>query len=311
MKRTVALFSFLALFSSPVAFGAACCGSSSAVPSLISGDDKFQLTFRSVYEAVVADVSPSGSALFRADGDHETVLTQQIDGAVLLSDRWQVGARVPVVTRSRTSGDLTASSTGLGDLAANVGFEILPEWSYSAWRPRGYLFLDSTFPTSPSVYNASAAWAVDARGRGFFSTGLGGLLLKTWGDWDVSLMAEGHRSFARQFSLPDNQGTITATPGWGILGSLGAGYAPGFLKSQWRLGASLAPSFEQAIRTQGVVSDTGSDQIVWTTVAQLSYFPSSEWTLSLSYADQTLFGPAQNVALNRGVSFLIQKRWER
>jgi hypothetical protein len=287
--------------SAPRAWAAACCGGSSAAPALITGDDRAQVSVTVSQGRVIGDAPPDGLPVFRANGDDEFTRLVRLEAATLITDRWQAGLGVPVVQKStEKSGSSGRSAAGLGDLALSVGYEALPEWDYSPWRPRGYVFTQLTLPTGGSVYDG-AGW--DARGRGFATWGIGALLLKGWGDWDATLIGEVHRSFARDI----DDGAASIHPGWGGSGSLGGGYS--LRAFPLRLGVSLGPIYEGPIAVS--VGRDSSSQLAWSASAQLAWLVTTDLSLSAVYTDQTLVGPASNSQLSRTLGLLLQKRWQR
>ncbi len=297
------------LISASTANAAPCCGAGLATPSFITGDDSAQVSVSAAYGRVIGDAPSQGLAVFRADEDNETAQSFQLDGAVLLSDRWQLGGSVPLLRRARSTQSSQGASTGLGDLRFNAALEALPEWEYSLWKPRGYLFATATLPTGRSLTDSleypSQPWALDSRGKGYYSLSSGGLLVKSWSHWDATLQVEAHRSFARTVQ------EVTISPGWGGSLMLAVGYSPSFAPLRW--GLSLAPAFEQGIHVEtlgGPPSDS-NPQLVWNTSMLLSWMLTRDATLSASYMDQTLLGPARNVSLSRTLSLMLQKRWER
>ncbi|MGE0615053.1 MAG: serine protease spb1 [Bacteriovoracia bacterium] len=298
------LFALLLIVSEAAA--APCCGGSASLPTLITGDDQAQLSFSVSRASVIGDAPAAGLPVFRSSRDAETTETLKLDGAWMLSERWQAGASLPVLWRARETTTSSARSQGLGDVSVSAAYEFLPERTYSVWRPRGFFFLQSTLPTSPSIHDAVAPYLVDARGRGFFSVAGGAAFVKVLGNWDLLLTAELHRAFARTFQ--DADGSITRFfPGWGGSALLGAGWSPG--GGAFRLGLSFAPVFEGAITSEGGVNTTSSSQLVWNSSAQFAYAFDEAWATNVAYTDQTLLGPARNVSLSRTVIFSLQKRW--
>lgn len=297
----------LALVSARQVWGAACCGGTSAIPSLISGDDWAQFSVGLTEAQVVGDAPAAGIPVFRSDGDTEVAETLMINGALQLTDGLQGGIGVPVIRRARSVSNMQASSAGLADIELDLAYEILPDQTYSVWRPHGFAFVEATLPTSPSIYEATAPFLIDARGRGFFSSGGGFALFKETGNFDAILVAEGHRSFSRSVTLPDGT-PLRLMPGWGGSLLLGAGYSPGM--GNFRVGASLSPIYEGSIGTSGGFEDESSAQLVWNASVQLGYLVTREWSASLSYLDQTLVGPARNISLSRGISLFLQRRWQ-
>lgn len=289
------------------ASAAPCCGGASALPQLITGDDRAQVSASLSHGNVIGDAPPQGIPVFRAASDSERVQILRFDAAYLVEERLQVGMGLPIVRRSRNFSEKDGSSaTGLGDLGASAAYEFLPQWTYSAWKPRGFVFTQITVPTGPSIYDASQSHLVDARGRGYWSAAAGVAFVKSWGNWDALASIEGHRSFSRTVSSSDGQ-SISLHPGWGASALLGGGFSPG--GGDLRLGLSLSPVHEGAIDVEGGVTSRSEAQLVWNTSAQVGYLLSPEWSSSLAYTDQTLLGPARNVSLSRTVMLSLQHRW--
>jgi hypothetical protein len=317
-RARAAALGLLALAATTRAQAAPCCGGGALLPSLITGDDRAQLTVTASQGAIIGDAPAQGVPVFRADGNAESTRALKLEGAAILAERLQAGLAVPVIARHRELGGASADgSAGLGDVTADLGYEFLPEWTYSRYRPRGFGFVSLTLPTSPSIYDAKLAGGMDARGRGFVTLGLGAVFVKTLGDWDWVAQAEAHRSLPREFDFSDegsdaasavDPGRLRLSPGWG--GSLlaGVGLSPG--GGDLRLGVSVSPAYEGAIQVEGIQSAPASSQLVWNTALQAGYAIAADWSASAAYVDQTLLGPARNSRLSRTLAVALQKRWE-
>ncbi|NBT57714.1 hypothetical protein EBT16_02905 [bacterium] len=286
---------------------APCCGGTANIPSLISGDDSSQFTATFSSGRTVAEAPVDGGVKYRKDNDRESSQTLRLDGAMLLSDRTQASISLPFIRKSRSRGNTSSDSMGLGDVGLNLGYEALPEWSYNSWQPRALCFVSATLPTGRSLYDAKELYNVDSRGRGFWTLSSGVLFLKMLGNWDFSLLLEGHRSFSRE--IENDLGILKLIPGWGGSGLLALGVSPG--AGDLRLGLSLSPSFEQATQTEGVFSGKGESTKLWTAAAQISYLVDRAHSLSLVYSDQLAIQVSKNVPLNRTLALLFQTRWER
>lgn len=290
--------SFVFLGAAESAHAAACCGGGFAAPALLIGDDRLQLTSSYAFNEVVID-NVDSQGFWRTRDEHQKVQTLRFEGATLLSDLWQIGASVPVI--QRTSAGQTNS--GLGDVAVNLGYEYLPDWNYNPYRPRGLGYLQLTAPTGKS--RAESENGLDSRGQGFWAVGLGTVLTKSWGRWDVFSSLEGHRSFEKKFS--NSQVTGTLKPGWGT--SFGGGV--GYNLATWRLGSSILWTYEDPIEMEPRGWAQSSVERYATTSVVASYLPNDNWSGSLSYTDQTLFGEPVNTSLGRGVTLQVQRRWGR
>lgn len=294
-----------------LAQGAACCAGSSAAPALISGDDWVQLSATVSRSQVIGDAPAQGLPVFRSQGNAEITQIYRLDGAWMFADRWQTGASIPLIHHSNERA--RASSTGLGDLRFNLGYEILPEWEYSTWKPKGILFLQATFPTGQSVYDTGSISATDAVGSGFYTFSLGSLWIKRWSSWDAFALPELHYGLPRTFQAADTERT-RVSPGFGASLALGGGWSPG--GGAFRLGLRIQPVFNQAKSIQ--ISGDGADaatrtsrQLAWESGLDATYVWSDQLSLGASYVDQTLLGPAINSTLSRSFALSLQRRWPR
>jgi hypothetical protein len=308
---TFALFAVCLLgMRPPFVFAAPCCSANAAAPSLISGDDAVQVTLLASHQRIVGDVTPDGVSIFRAANHNEVTENFRLEGAWLVGDRWQVGAEVPLVRRSLSQPGIDNAATRLGDIRLDVAYEVLPEWSYSVWNPKGYVFLQAIVPTGRSIYDSQQTGAVDASGQGFYTLAVGGLFLKRWGNWDVYLLPEVHHAWGRGFESALTQEHVSIEGGWGASAALGVGVSPG--GEDLRVGLRIQPTYASA---KNVFSSSGTSQTAtqlnWETALELAYLLADQWSVSASYFDQTLLGPAQGTTLARGVTVSLQCRWPR
>lgn len=259
------------------------------------------------YARAYADVLPSGLWQKRAQDD----ITQTIkwEGAHIFADRWQGGFSLPYQFRKRdTESSGSKRAEGVGDASFQIGYEYLPDWTYHPYRPKGIIFLSVTTPTGRSVYETKETTAIDVTGKGFWSVGLGAIHIKSWNQWDVSLMMEGHHGRPRQFHTQILEGE--ARPGNGGSINFGAGYS----WRAFRLGAAAAWYYEDPVHTKTASSTTttnGSLQRYASSTIAISYLLQNNNSLSLSYTDQTLLGSPANATLSKSISLFYQWRWQR
>lgn len=301
--RKVLAFLFCAacvITSSRNAWAASCCGGGFAMPSLITGDEKASFSLEAAHSNVATDVTSAG--IWQNRNSPETFRTLRLQGAHIFADRFQAGLSLPVVSRSRAG----QSSTGLGDTAVNLGYEILPEWDYNRWRPRGVGYLSLILPTGRSIQESTDSLLLDARGRGFWAIGLGTTITKVIGRFDFVATLEGHQSFAKEIKTANFEGELR--PGFGAMGLVGGG----FNFQDTRLGASLAFNYEDAIETRGTqISSPGSPSRFATATLVASQMLGEAWSVSLSISDQTLFGTPTNTSLAQSIGVTAQHRFSR
>lgn len=182
------------------------------------------------------------------------------------------------------------------------GSRSLPEWDYSFYRPRGIIFLQASVPTGPT--KMESAGGLGDRGSGFWSLGVGAVLTKSIGRWDVLSSGQIHRSFAKQITLANNRGL--AEPGLGGSFGIGGGYNP---SSTWRLGGGITWSYEDPVNFRGLEAIDGEPERYATATLSVNHMYGDDWAETLSYVDQTLFGAPVNASLGVGVMVQLQRRW--
>jgi hypothetical protein len=288
------------IFAASIARAAACCGGGLPVPALVLGDEKANLSSTLSYSTVATDVGSDG--VWQHRNITENAQTLRLDTAHVLDDRFQIGASLPIVRRARNED----ARTGLGDVAINGGYEFLPEWDYSPWKPRGLGYLQLTLPTGRSIYEATDVNQLDSTGRGFWALGTGAAFTKIRGAYDGAVLVDLHRSFGKSVN-GTSAGDLQLSPGWGGSVTLGAGRT----FKDVRVGASLAWIYEDGTKVSGGGLPDGSLSRYAAAGLSMIYSPSRDWSASASYSDQTLFGTPVNTPLSRSFIVSYQHRFPR
>lgn len=297
----------IAASSQTHALAGACCASGGALPSLITGDDHAQFSTTVSRGSVIGDAPREGIPVFRSSNHQENLTTIQLSAATLVSDLWQAGASLPVHRRDLTRETSNTKAQGFGDAVVSVGYEALPEYDYSIWRPHGYVFSTLTVPTGTSIYTASERSQTDAFGKGFFTPGFGALFKKDFGSFDTSWLAEAHYSLGKTFNAAEE--AVTVGNFWGASTQLGLGYR---VANAVRVGLKVGPSYTQALRTEtSLGTDISATKLVWDSTFDFTYVLRNEWALLASYTDQTLLGPVMNTSLSRTLMLGFQKSFPR
>lgn len=296
------LFLLLIPVISESAHSASCCGAGFTIPSIITGDDKAQLSGIYTYSQVHADVLPNGDWRERTEDDHTQIY--KIEGAHIIGDRWQAGLSVVYQQRQR-GGALSDKSSGFGDITGQIGYEYLPDWNYNPYRPKGIGYLSLIAPTGRSINESEDGTGIDARGRGFWGIGLGTVLTKNWRKWDANANLEVHHSFEKNVNNQNVDGTLK--PGQGGSVAIGSGYN---FKSV-RIGGLINWVYEDPIDVVGNPSSEGQLQRYTNGSLIFSYLFKNNSTAAVSYTDQTLFGSPSNTALSKSITFFYQQRWQR
>jgi len=296
LPLSLCLFLVLTLLPSNSS-SSACCGGGIVFPSVIVGDQKSQLMLIYSYTEVVINNVDNNGIWYRWP-NRPAVQVMRLDAAHIISDRWQVGASLPVIDRSF----LDKSYSGVGDLSTTISYEYLPEWGYHQFRPKGIAFFQVILPTGRSSAESQVG-GMDSRGNGFLALGAGTILTKAWSNWDSFFMTQVHHSFARELSNPSLKGRLV--PGLGGTVSIGLG----FTKKKVRVGTGIVWSYEDPIDLNLVTGNSipGKVERFATGMISASYFIDSSWMATLSYLDQTWFGSPINTSLGQGIMFQLVK----
>lgn len=288
---------------------APCCARNSATPSLIVGDNESQVNVGISLGNVVAEVFDEGIPAFKSTHNSEITQSYRLDGAMLLSDLFQIGVSGTLINHAISDIGLTESTFGAGDTRLSLGYEFLTSWTYSNWKPQGYLFSVITLPTGRSKYESEKENLSDITGNGFYSFSIGMFILKQWDFWDLFFLPEIHYSLSRSFE--SRQGAMLAIPGFGGSAGIGVGWSPD--GTGFRFGIRVHPRLDQGIITE--TRNITSNGLTWVsncdTGLDASYLLNTNDSVMISYTDQTLLGIAFNSNLSRVIALNFQHRWER
>jgi len=298
LKLILILFSFN---FSHRAWSAACCGAGFSLPSIITSDDKAQLSASVTRSRVSDDVFSNGLWKKREEKDMTDIY--RLEGAHIFYDRFQAGLSLNFQRRVR-SGAIDGHAQGLGDTTLQLGYETIPDWNYSPYRPKAISYLSAILPTGTSVFETNSS-GLEARGRGFYGVGIGTIFTKSIRQIDLNANIEVHHSFEKKVKNKNLKGTIK--PGNGSSLSLGGGY--NFKKV--RLGTLAQWSYEEPVDVRGSVVSRGHFQRFTTLSFMASYLFDHNATLSLSYGDQTLLASPVNTVLTKSLTLFYQQRFSR
>ena len=285
--------------------GAACCGGGASLPTLITGDYRGQAVLSGSNAAITHDSNANGSINKRNGNNQEIIEVLTLSTSYLVSPYWQIGMTLPYKFNTHKTRSYMESSRGLSDIKAQLAYEFLPEYSFSLWRPRGYIFLEQTFPNSRSTYDADKPLRSDSLGNGFYTTALGLSFVKTIYSFDLLFMSEVHKGLKRKFK--QNSESFSVTPNLGGSGLLGIGYSP--YNGNFRIGGTLLYSKEGSREITGNTSTTSNPSYFWEAGVNVSYLL-NDISFSIAYRDQSFLGEASNTTLSKSVNASIIKFFE-
>ena len=294
---------FLTAFTKTL-FAASCCGGGASLPQLITGDYRAQLALVGANSAVTHYANEDSLISERDVTNQEVSESLTLSATYLLSPYWQMGLRLPYKVNTHKTLAANENSSGIGDFHLQTAYEFLPEYSFSLWRPKGYVFIDETLPSSSSSYDAEKPLHTDSFGSGFYTTSVGVSFVKAIFNYDFLFMTEYHKAFNREFNKPGER--LSVEPGDGHTMLFGAGYSP--KGGDLRLGGSLLYSKQNASKVTSSLSpltSSGSQpRHYWETGLSVSYL-FKNYSLTASYLDQSFLANASNSLLTKSLSISV------
>lgn len=275
---------------------AACCGGSSALPGIITGDDAALISASLNHSQILSDVNSQGS-WFKKNNYY--IQSVQIDMASIFKDLWQVGANFSVVKKT----DSSIQYSGVGDLGVSLGYEFLPEYGYNPMTPRGHVFSQLVIPVEgKTIYEMNSNKT--PIGKGFYQLGLGMVLSKNYKNYDGLITLNLQKGLEKKINSEQVEGILL--PGWGGLLSVSVGYNV----AKVRYGIQLQHSVSEPNKING---DKGALSAQQSTQLGLSYayLVQEGKTLSVSYINQRWLGRPLNTSLSESVLVSYQSRWAR
>lgn len=289
IRKAIWLSSFWLLVSSQNLFGSACCSGGSSLPAIILNDDRWAFRLASSNSFTVGDVEDDGQATWRRDSFNEQLFSLAPSFVYRWGDFWQTGLKASMQRRSLSE----SSHWGVGDSSLHISYEPFPLYTYSAWRPRFLMVGSLSMPTGRSSYDTTRE-LLKATGTGFWAPSLTFIFSKTLGDFDLLLSGEAKYQVERSFRYEK------VRPGWIFNSKIGSGYS----WSRFRFGITAGPTYEEKRRLLRSRVESPS-KMLWDAQFDVSSLITSRVSAVLAYNDQTLLGPAWNVALERSLALSL------
>lgn len=289
--RALILFSILVL--SLKSYGNACCAGGANQTNIITGDFYSQVTmvYQNSLESYVADEVGNIQEISPDERRIKEVLN--FTGIFTLGEYWQISGTIPFITHTYVFNDIKESEQGLGDPSIQISYEILPELSYSLWKPRGFIFLKRSFANTTSIYDTKKPLGSDALGMGYNINTVGTAFYKRLGLWDLSYIVQAFKGESQQFYGVQN---FRVRPGFGSIQDFQVGYQ--VPSESLRLALNLTDYFEGAKK---IVGDGETNSVARSYLATglfISYQPKNI-SYTLGYIDQGFLGRLKNINANR------------
>lgn len=266
-------------------FAASCCGGSTSNSGLITNDDLTQ--FRTSYSFSETQTFVTDQNLWIPDRSKSQRILS-LGWNRIFWDRFQWSIETSIIENHHLSRG--SSSAHQGDSQISFGYEALPEYNFSEWKPIVYIYSRLTAPTGISKYESGASEKNAVTGQGVWSMSFGFILLRSFGPLDLVLDSELIYGFSRQF----NSSGKFIKPGEISRSILKAGWN----HANWRLGFNLVHLIELPSLVKDQTVNKTSQRSLLFPQLNLAYLISPLISTSVAYTRESLLGIAQNTYLN-------------
>jgi hypothetical protein len=274
-----------------LAEASSCCGQAAANYTVLMLKQKYSLNLGIGLADVQGRVSTSDQFMLWPETKTLRRLRYGLNAAYEVRDRHQVFANASFVQGEYRNFSVSQSASNPSDVLLGYSYEVLPEYTYSRWKPIVYLSAFINLPTGTSIYDdESLLEGAGVTGHGQTGLGLGFTIKKTLSPWTLVAQARMIRLFEEDFSVASvsgfNDGAISgiatyASSLWGL--SLSGGLTWSFLTPR-------------TLINQNLTSESSDFLAV---VLALQKVFSDEFSVSFSYSDQSLLGTPQFTLLNK------------
>ncbi len=273
-----------------------CCGGGSSQTALILGDHKAVLSSHYLFSSIVIDALNDGTYLNRSSDTIEYEHSFVFESALALNERWQIGARIPLMYRY-VPYESNPNNFGLGDFKLHGAYELVRVLRYNPYKPRGFVSFGITLPLGQSAFETNAASSFS---RGFYEFFMGALLDKQWNKWGAQFSIDLHKGLKRDVNFFGAQTSIDPGLGTNMMASIRYSLFP-----KWTMSFSQSFIYNNGSGFSSGISSY--NQSYFSSSLQTSYSPNDVFMFTLSYTDQTLLGRARNVSLGRMLALTLQK----
>ncbi len=310
LRRSVCLLIFSgvvgllsSLLLSPWALGAACCAAGSSSRNLMTEFNRWEFRLSHRFSTVVAEQFGQGPVLFWDDERQlqEHLLTPSV--SFFIAPDWQGGVSWDLVSRQAAFVGGGSESSGLapGDLNLFLAYEWLYPSPPQVWQPQVFLSYTQGLPTGRGLYQSQSPGVTDVTGGEQWTSRLGVHLFKSLYRFRYSL--ESHWGW----SWPQSAGELQLLSRQELALTLGLLRLTAGERS-WSYGVSWTALFKEGRGLgEGREPQRAPAELVYELSPYILWTPEGDWTVTMSYGDQSIFGPVRNSQLSRRVSLAISR----
>lgn len=306
--------SLLCLYSYNI-FASSCCGQSPASFTILSLNQK--LSLNTSYNLITSQgrIFQNSDEFFIWDTKKRQIQALNLEVASQFKQRHQLFIKSAILSGLYEDSAGRDSAQNLSDTLIGYSYEVLPEYTFSYWKPIIWASVLINAPTGKSIYDQSQLnEGADVTGHNQWGTGLGLTLKKVYFPFTLTFQARSLFVFSRKFY---NNGTLDSSQNSSLSfhnsssNNLSSTQVSNFFDNSlallmnyssklWNLSFTTGVTLKQLSQRRIQPANISSGISESTTLLLGTQKVLTDSTaLSLSYGDQTLIGRARNTILNR------------
>jgi hypothetical protein len=261
---------------------------------IITGDNRAEMSLGYSLRSDLGQTNQDGWSNLNNDQTKDQKQSINLQGQYQVSESWQLASKFSLVDKNLNKSGLKENNLGLSDIDLQATYEYLPEYTYSDYKPRGFVYSKLSVPTSRSLYDSKSNIFSDVRGTGLYSVSFGNFLLKKLNTVSLKLTTEWTHYFGKtysQFKLHDYEKFV-----------LPIGIAYTYPDSDFTFGITDTFSYQTGKNLSGQINSKSSQEYFWELSTFVNFTPNRNEIWSLSYSDSTLIGKNINSPLYRTVA---------
>jgi len=291
------IFFLFALFFPFKLHASSCCGGGSSSSLILLDDDLSSISLGMNFRNDLGQTDGEGWASFNEEGIVDKQSSLNIQWQRLLNESIQIAFKSGLSEKTIFKQKRYEKKSGLSETELQTTYEFLPEYNYSLYKPRGFVFLKASIPGSPSLYDSKSNIFSDVRGTGLYSLSSGAFFIKRFSTISLKSAIEWQHIFGRTFQTKAFK--LHDYNKFNFPMSMGFSLDP----MPFTIGAGLTWNYQSAKKFTGSINNQSQSEYFWETSAFINWVISREKSLGLSYSDSTLVGKNISSPLYRTIGF--------
>jgi hypothetical protein len=295
--QLIALSLLMMVIGPTRALASSCCGQTPTSYLVLYRHQKYSLSPSLGYTQSLGRVYESKDFNVWSKDKQRTVQTMNLNAAVSLGESSQFFASSGYLAATYTEQGASSSAGHFSDTQVGYSYELLPEYTFSPWKPVIFISALVNLPTGHSIYDRNElSEGSDVTGHDQWGAGLGMTARKVVFPFTLVLQGKVLRLLDKDF------GTVRVS---GFFDSSLAGFAT-YATRLWDISFTGGLTYnELTSRRLSTIAQPSAPTKVTTVIFSVQKPISDAVSMSFAVSDQSLLGSPQNTLLNRSYNMNI------